>query len=152
MPFQAALLSIKPAPAARSAATKFLFWGTGAAAEATCAKALRAECPLGEEKDYGPGPGIWHKSPETVGASDPSSFQKHAKVAAGSPLPGSLARPGSRLDHFFGRSGRDDRKGSDLPPHEKTLITEMEVSKAETRRFFELTLGRSAARNSADPG
>lgn len=26
MPFQAALLSIKPAPAARSAATKFLFW------------------------------------------------------------------------------------------------------------------------------
>lgn len=91
MPFQAALLSIKPAPAARSAATKFLFWGTGAAAEATCAKALRAECPLGEEKDYGPGPGIWHKSPETVGAYDPSSFQKHAEVAGGSPLPGSLA-------------------------------------------------------------
>jgi hypothetical protein len=34
--------------------------GTGAAAETTCAKVLREECPLSEENDYGPGPGIWH--------------------------------------------------------------------------------------------
>lgn len=63
-------------------------------------------------------------------------------VAAVSPLPGSLARPGSRLDHLFGRSGRGDRKGIDLPPLEKFVMAYMAVSKAEIRRFWETNRGQ----------